>query len=276
MVLLTVGTTAAITLYLPKTYRASVTFQVIAEPSFFLPGYTQSGSQKVLDYGLYEQLIYNPSFKRAVFNLAKEKDRSAMAKGLNSTAFSMTISGTPRSQLMMLNVDASGSREAKILADSAAEMLASNIAKLNIEGPQRLRSVSVKEIALIDEELAKLRRELESIKVQSVSTDQVRQNKKLSDIGSFEDQIDATLNLRKMYTDILIRIEFNDLLRQEQLQQVYPAVMPLNPSSPSLPNNLAISLVLGLAFGLLAAFLIEYNKSGKRKHIDSVGHDLNK
>lgn len=262
VVIITVGTTAGVTYYLPPTYTATATLKVKSDSSFSVPGYISPA--KEADLSSYEKLVSTPQFKQEALNLAKEKYASQHVSSLELGSFSLSVEGLSRANFLVLKVGASHPGVAKALTNAAAELLIRETTELELGMFKELRKAVTKERQSIDKELAGLRLEMEDLKAQPTAGSPVDKSIKMAHL---QDEINAAESLRRTYNDFLARLSLNDLAQRTPLQLIYPAIVPPEPSSPSLPKNLLVSFIAGLLLGMGAVVVLDrvQKKEGKEK-----------
>ena len=264
ILMVTMGAVYLVTVMMPKMYTAT-TMLGSSWPSSLITGYTPKTSDNNDQFNIYEQLVGDANFKNEVFGRAKQKDQDDNMRNVSFTSFSIDANPVSNANILQLAVEAPSGAAAKALADAAAETLLEKSLSLGSNDTKKLRSSIRSELKSTDSELVGLRKELAFLRNEPASKNDTSRLERVAEVGHFQDQIAVAENQRKTYNEILTRMSLNDILNQGVLQLVYPATIPLKPTSPSLPQNLFISFVVGLSLGVLTTVALDYGQKTKSK-----------
>lgn len=252
-VVIVVGTTAGVTRNLPQTYTATATLKVKPVATFDIPGYISSAEGADID--AYVELVNTTGFKGEVLALAKKERENIQLEHLELNEFSLSAEGLPKSNVLVLSVEAPHPMSARSLANAAVEVLIGKITVPELGVSKELRKVVTKELQSLDKRLAKLRAEMENLRARPAASSRVD---KSTEMARLQDEVDSAKGLRYTYKDLLARLSLNDLLQRSKLQLIYPVVAPSHPLSPSLPKNLLVSVIASLLLGVGATILLDY------------------
>ena len=240
---ITVSATGVITHLIPPTYSATAKLQLSGSSTLPIPGYTSSNPNQEINFNPNIELVKDVSFKKEVLDIAKREKKISGAKKLAS--FTIIAQPLGKTNFLGVTVETRNPKLAKILADAAALVLIQKSDQLESGTVNSARENINRELQVVDERLANLRRELENVKAPpSSGTEQTLE------MARIQDEINAVETSRRNYTDFLDKLSLNEKLQKGTLQLVYPAVVPLVRSRPKLFNNLLISVVASLFLGL--------------------------
>ncbi len=271
ILVITVGIAAGVTLYLPKTYISNVTLRAPNTPSIFIPGYVPNPSDRENQFNVYQEMVSNAYFRQEVLNRAVKKSDLRAVGNLGTDDFSIASQGLPKANLFILSVEGPSGRVSQALANAAAEALVHESMSSGVQSARQITDAVKQEIEPVDNELVRLRKEVAYLQAQPKPGSEVSRFKKAAEIAHFRDQIEETLSLRHVYTDLLHRISMNNLLQQDSLQLIYPAALPTRAASPSLPQNLVIAFAVGLLLGITAAIALAYGQRAESSR--KIGKD---
>ena len=308
----TVSATGVITYLIPPTYSATAKLQLSGSSTLPIPGYTSSNPNQEVNFNPNIELVKDVSFKKEVLDIAKREKKISGAKKLAS--FTIIAQPLGKTNFLGVTVETRNPKLAKILADAAALVLIQKSDQLESGTVNSARENINRELQVVDERLANLRRELENVKAPpSSGTEQTLEMAKLEDeihaaeslrvqkrnnlelnnvadidreninrelqvvderlanlrrelenvkappssgteqtleMARIQDEINAVETSRRNYTDFLDKLSLNEKLQKGTLQLVYPAAVPSVRSRPKLFNNLLISVVASLFLGL--------------------------
>lgn len=237
--------TTIVTLYLPKTYRATTLLQVGGGESFSVAGYTPSSRQ--INVAMFSELTTTPNFKEEVWRKA--------SKG-SSFIGNFNISAQPirDTDLIEISVESHNPHRARTLTNAAAKLLIDKSEKLNSQTAKLINErVQRQQVKIVDAQLAELRRKALVLKNGPTASTELDKEIELAHI---QDEIQTTQELRRFYSGFIARILLGQILQENNLRIISPASVPSRPFKPNLYNNVIVAWVIGLLLGLAAVTLL--------------------